>query len=212
MARYSGRPRDSLLLRLPMGEMLVRFIASIVFAATSMLSNASRAEPPAVRWSFDAAGDDAFAGTPNGLKGVADGTAKQMTAGKDGGVLAIEKGSGFVRVADPGDASVLDITNGDSLTLEAQVRPAPGSITNGQHMHVVGKGRTRQFGSCCRQPELRTAPHRREGAGGDQLSVPIGTRRRPRKGQYHRWTSTDTFPRRRRMASHRRHVSLYGSG
>jgi len=129
----------------------------------------------------------------NGLKGVAEGAAKRAPV-DDGGVLAINKGSGFVRVADPGDASVLDITNGESLTLEAQVRPAVGSMTNGQHMHIIGKGRTGNPGVAADNLNYGLRLTGEKGRAAISFlfrSAPDGD---PAKGQYHRWTSTDTFP------------------
>jgi hypothetical protein len=47
---------------------------------------------------------------------------------------------GYLRVADPGTNSPFDFTNGDAITLEAWV--APGEIAAGQHVYLIGKGRT----------------------------------------------------------------------
>jgi hypothetical protein len=47
---------------------------------------------------------------------------------------------GYLRVADPGADSPFDFTNGDAITLEAWV--AAGEIAAGQHVYLIGKGRT----------------------------------------------------------------------
>ena len=49
-------------------------------------------------------------------------------------------GRGFIRVADPGEHSIYDFTNGDSITLEAWVNPF--ELSDGQQVYIVGKGRT----------------------------------------------------------------------
>jgi hypothetical protein len=48
--------------------------------------------------------------------------------------------SGFIRVKDPGQGSVLDFDRGDAITLEAWVMPSV--LTDGQQVYIVGKGRT----------------------------------------------------------------------
>ncbi len=53
-------------------------------------------------------------------------------------------GHGFLRVADPGDASPLDFAQGDALTLEAWVNPS--ALEEGQQVYLVGKGRTNREG------------------------------------------------------------------
>ncbi len=111
-----------------------------------------------------------------------------------GSVLSIASGTGFVRVADPGGGSLLDFTNGESLTLEAQVRPAPGDVSEGRHLHVIGKGRTNNAGVA---KDNLNYGLRLTGVKGRAAisflfrSAPDGD---PVKGSYHRWTSNETFP------------------
>ena len=54
-----------------------------------------------------------------------------------------EKG-GHISIADPGADSPLDFDKGDSITLEAWVNPQ--QIRDGQHIYLVGKGRTNTAG------------------------------------------------------------------
>lgn len=48
--------------------------------------------------------------------------------------------STFITIKDPGDKSVFDFHNGDTITLEAWVNP--NGLPEGQQVYVIGKGRT----------------------------------------------------------------------
>ncbi len=52
--------------------------------------------------------------------------------------------TGYIRVSDPGSNSRLDFNDGDTITLEAWVKP--NAIPEGQQVYIVGKGRTNNPG------------------------------------------------------------------
>ena len=105
---------------------------------------------PVAWWRFD--GDEArrfqSTGSDLPLKSVG-----KVTAGQAGprpaeypdfdaknGSIAIANGKNYLVVADPGDESALDFTNGDALTLEAWVQIS-GPLSGG-YPYIIGKGRT----------------------------------------------------------------------
>tara|TARA_R110002095_G_scaffold215072_2_gene208428 strand:+ start:19939 stop:23673 length:3735 start_codon:yes stop_codon:yes gene_type:complete len=59
---------------------------------------------------------------------------------KDNTAVRLDGKGAYLAVTDPGDNSLYDFTNGDSITIEAWVKVA--TIRNGQPMYVIGKGRT----------------------------------------------------------------------
>jgi len=98
---------------------------------------------------------------------------------------------GSIRIADPGEQSVLDFGLGDSITLEAWV--APTRLSNGQQIYVVGKGRTRNEGFAA---ENQNYALRLSGEQG-QACVSFlfrNARNRPGNQQdFHRWTTAEGF-------------------
>jgi hypothetical protein len=58
--------------------------------------------------------------------------------------LTLGEGKAFARVADPGEKSILDFGNGDSITIEAWVNP--DAVADDQQVYIVGKGRTNNKG------------------------------------------------------------------
>lgn len=160
------------------------------------LSPAAASDRVGLRWSFEGDGSASYVGTPIGsappLAGVAEGTV-DVRSGRTGSghAIEIERGVAFLRVTDPGEGSPLDFTAGDVLTLEAWVRPLP--IGDGQHFHIVGKGRTGNPGVAA--DNLNYALRLTGKSGQAALSflfrsAPDGD---PAKGEYHRWTSRETF-------------------
>jgi len=106
--------------------------------------------------------------------------------------LVIPKGTGSVRVTDPGKHSPLDFDKGDSLTLEAWVNPS--SLRNGRFAYVVGKGRTGRKGF---PRENQNYALRLQGVSGQAHLTFLfrDARNRPGKSEdYHRWTSNAGFP------------------
>ncbi len=88
-------------------------------------------------------------------------------------------------IADPGDASPLDFTNGDSITLEAWV--SLDSVGEGQNVYLVGKGRT--YSDTASTKENQNYALRLRATGGTAspsflFASDLG---------YHRWTTTAGF-------------------
>jgi hypothetical protein len=96
-----------------------------------------------------------------------------------------------VRYADPGEASVLDFAQGDSITLEAWVNVT--RLSEGQQSYIVGKGRTNNPGVA---RENQNYALRLRGEGGS-AKVSFLFRSEDEEGQagaFHRWNSTVGFP------------------
>jgi hypothetical protein len=105
--------------------------------------------------------------------------------GPNNRALEIPRGGGYLRVSDPGEGSPLDFDAGDSITLEAWV--APESAPDGSYVYLVGKGRT--AASAVNQNYAL----RLHGRGGS-ASLTFLFRSRGEGGDWHRWTSTASFP------------------
>jgi mono/diheme cytochrome c family protein len=110
----------------------------------------------------------------------------------DKGNLAIKlDGQGsYFRLADPGENSSFDFTNGNSITLEAFVKMS--DIKAGENLYIIGKGRTHEKGFP--KDNQNWALRVRELNGSVRVSFLFfssGTKEKP--GQYHRWTSEEGF-------------------
>ncbi len=161
---------------------------------------------PVAYWSFDAEGQAAFANQAGDKRfnGVVKG---KVTSGQPGprqkqypdfsagnnGITLGGKGD-FLRIKDPGDESPLDFGKGDSITIEAWVRPV--GLGNGRNVYILGKGRTHNkgFGNSNQNYALRL--WNRGGSGG-QLSFLFrkeGTASGGDQNNWHRWTSHDAVP------------------
>lgn len=96
-----------------------------------------------------------------------------------------------IKVADPGEKSLLDFGLGDSITLEAWVLVK--KLGDGQQMYVVGKGRTKNAGVA---DENQNYALRLAGKKGDACVTFLFRSEDNRKGKsedYHRWTSKTGF-------------------
>ncbi|MFK7778994.1 MAG: LamG domain-containing protein, partial [Gimesia sp.] len=93
-------------------------------------------------------------------------------------------GTGFLRVVDPGEKSVLDFTVGDSITLEAWINL--NSTQAGKYRYIIGKGRTNRKGVARdnQNYSLRVT--------GSEISFLFCGKpeKKEVKPDYHRWTST----------------------
>jgi len=91
----------------------------------------------------------------------------------------------YLRVSDPGADSPLDFGHGDSITIEAWVNPR--SMSNGQQVYIVGKGRTYRpgFNRNNQNYALRLV------ANGNGAAVNFLFRS---KKDWHRWTSNNEIP------------------
>ena len=101
------------------------------------------------------------------------------------------KGGDYIRVKDPGDKSLLDFDNGDTITIEAWVNPK--TIAKSQNVYILGKGRTSLPGTKPNNHNYALRLWNRDGKGG-QLSFLFrakSSERESGKDHWHRWTSTD---------------------
>jgi len=100
-------------------------------------------------------------------------------------------GAGRLVIKDPGDDSPLDFKLGETITIEAWVRPK--SLANGQAMYVVGKGRTGNDGVAKDNQNygLRLAGS----AAGASLSFLFRGAPEDKgvKAEFHRWDSSEGF-------------------
>jgi hypothetical protein len=99
-------------------------------------------------------------------------------------------GAQYLKLADSGDKSPFDFDKGDSITLEAWVKPS--KLGDGQQVYIVGKGRTgtKGFASNNQNYALRIT-----GTGG-QAKISFLFRsadNRPGQDDWHRWNSTASF-------------------
>lgn len=95
-----------------------------------------------------------------------------------------------LRFADPGVGSPLDFTSGDCITIEAWVNP--NKIANGRQVYLVGKGRTGNAGFPAENHNWGLRLLGKD--GGCHLSFLFRDTENRSQNDYHRWTSTASFP------------------
>ena len=93
----------------------------------------------------------------------------------------------FLRVADPGDSSILDFDQGDQITIEAWVSPT--TFKGGGYAYILGKGRTHLPGQA---RENHNYAFRLASKGGS-AAISFLFRSRGEEADWHRWTSSSTF-------------------
>ena len=104
---------------------------------------------------------------------------------------AVFESPAVIKIADPGEKSLLDFGQGDSITLEAWVLVK--KLGDGQQMYVVGKGRTKNAGVA---EDNQNYALRLAGKKGDACVTFLFRSEDNRKGKsedYHRWTSKTGF-------------------
>jgi hypothetical protein len=155
-----------------------------------------RADQPAVYWRFDA--DDlstTIPATPP-LAGHSIGEVIVASAGPRPAAFPLFSESnqclalgqrGYVRVPDPGPASILDFDRGDAITMEAWVNPLP--FDEGQQIYILGKGRTNLPGTA--RDNQNYALRLRLMQGSARISFLFRTA--GQSGQFHRWNSSEGF-------------------
>ncbi len=99
----------------------------------------------------------------------------------DNQALGFGDPKGYLRVPDPGPASVLDFNLGDSITLEAWVQPL--ALSEGQQVYIIGKGRTKDSNNQNYALRLRCL----DGTG--RISFLFRDAGNP--GAFHRWNSKE---------------------
>ena len=96
----------------------------------------------------------------------------------------------YLRVKDPGKASVFDFENGDTITIEAWVQC--GGLANGRSAYIVGKGRTGLSGKVRDNQNWALCIRGRGGIA--CASFLFRDRENAGDKGWHRWTSTRGIP------------------
>ncbi len=102
--------------------------------------------------------------------------------GLENSSLQLVKAGTFYRLTDPGEKSLLDFDDGETLTLEAWVKPERGK--EGGHASIISKGRTRADAG--NQNYAMRLSQVKNG-----LTLGFLFRSRGESGNWHRWTSKD---------------------
>lgn len=156
----------------------------------ALVSVSFAADPaPVARWSFDGDKPDtgkAEGGVVFGQEGPSSKQFKDIPAGNKAALFSGAKGS-FIRVTDPGEKSLFDFDNGDSLTIEAWVNPA--SAPKGGNVYILGKGRTSNPGQDANNQNYGLRLW--DSGGFLRLSFLFRSRKDgDHAGDWHRWTTT----------------------
>ena len=99
-------------------------------------------------------------------------------------------GPAFMRVTDPGTRSVFDFAKGETLTAEAWVRC--DGLKDGQHVYIVGKGRTVANG-INQSWAMRLRGGRADGKPVAAVGFLFRDEKNAGEESWHRWTSTRGF-------------------
>lgn len=97
---------------------------------------------------------------------------------------------GVIKVADPGEKSLIDFDKGDAITIEAWVKPDAFGGT--RYMYIAGKGRTYEKGF---SRDNHNYALRLQGKGPDAVLSFLFRTRADKKtpANWHRWTSKEGF-------------------
>ncbi|MFP6768858.1 MAG: LamG domain-containing protein, partial [Planctomycetaceae bacterium] len=101
-------------------------------------------------------------------------------------------GSDRLVVADPGDTSPLDFTNGDAITLEAWVQL--NRIGGEQNIYVIGKGRTNNKGQVSENQNWALRLTGRQGTARVSFLFRNARNRSGVRNDFHRWIAAVGFP------------------
>ena len=138
---------------------------------------------------------------PEQLNGVLEGRFEQKVAGPtepefqklplDNLAIKLKSPFGQVKIADPGENSLIDFNNGDALTIEAWVKPhhkQPGG-----YVYILGKGRSSTSGekSLNQNYSLRLTPYTDGKGNTKSFGLSFLFRTTGEKGDWHRWTTND---------------------
>ncbi len=170
--------------------MLSMFFLKSCLGLAVLVSASLAADPvPVAQWSFD--GDKpelgkVEGGVQFGQEGPSRKQFKDIPEGNKAALFSGAKGS-FIRVTDPGEKSLFDFDNGDSITIEAWVNPA--SAPKGGNVYILGKGRTSNPGQDANNQNWGL---RLWDAGGFLRPSFLFRSRKDgdHAGDWHRWTTT----------------------
>mgnify|MGYP001460347858 CR=1 FL=1 len=105
----------------------------------------------------------------------------------DNRALLLDKSAGWIVVSDPGDRSPLDFDNGDSITIEAWINLQ--SLSEGQHVYILGKGRTNNPGVAGENQNYAFRIHGMEGTAHVNFLFRNADNRPSQRDDFHRWDS-----------------------
>ncbi len=174
-------------------------------AANSAFRDIVMEAKPVIYWNFDEQDGNRVAGAisrvGDPLIGTVNGSVKLGRSGPrppryplfraENRAAGFDGNRGFVRVADPGDDSLLDFDLGDSITMEAWVNLQ--GIGDGQQVYIVGKGRTKNPKVAA---ENQNYAMRLRGIGGTaRVSFLFRNcvNRAGNQNDFHRWNSSAGF-------------------
>lgn len=153
-----------------------------------------RADKPAAWWRFeDESGSaelDGSAWIPQAIVGPAkfrdEGPRQQQfpLMAADNKAVKFDKPASL-RYDDPGAESPLDFQNGDSITIEAWVKPT--KLSGGQQVYIVGKGRTENAGYAANNQNWSLRLKEQDGSG--RISFLFRDTDNRSEKDWHRWTS-----------------------
>lgn len=159
------------------------------------------ADDPVAYWRFEEKDGETVSSTGGTeLVGIVQGAVKLGQEGprpslfplfaQDNRAFSIQGSGNFIRVKDPGEASPLVFTNGDTVTLEAWVNLR--ELGENRQIYIVGKGRTQNKGV---EAENQNYALRLRGVGGSaRISFLFRSAEdAEEKPAFHRWNSDVGF-------------------
>lgn len=183
-------------------------VALVLLAATSMVASAGdryakqvELDRPVAWWRFEATRSPFVS---RGTARLVARATKSVETGVPGprrplyplfasGNRSVElSGSDRLVVADPGDNSPLDFTNGDAITLEAWVQL--NRINGDQNIYLIGKGRTNNPGQKSENQNWALRLTGRQGTARVSFLFRNAENRSGMRNDFHRWIADAGFP------------------
>ena len=180
-----------------------------VFVWADAYSDKVITDKPVLYWRFSETSGSNVKPTAGNLAGEIVGRVKLNAGGprarifpdfdSSNSALSLSGGGNFIRIKDPGDMSVLDFHNGDSITLEAWVNPS--GLPSG-YSYIIGKGRTGNLGFPANNQNYSLRLANTSGKAG--ITFLFRDARNGTDDHWHRWTSVSGFT----VASGWHHVAV----
>ena len=169
-----------------------------IFVWADAYSEKVLADKPVLYWRFSETSGSSVKPTIGKLEGEIVGGAKLNASGPRAGIfpdfeksnsgLSLSGGGSFIRIKDPGEKSVLDFHNGDSITLEAWINPS--GLPSG-FGYIIGKGRTGNPGFPANNQNYSLRSANVSGQAG--ITFLFRDARNKTDDHWHRWTSVSGF-------------------
>lgn len=171
--------------------LLLAVLVSVLPIETAPMAWAADLPAPVARWDFESESTDRFRESGKVVRDQAGPRSPEFPNQPAGNqAILLEGRNAYLAVADPGENSPFDFTNGDAITLEAWVNPAAAG--DGASMVVVAKGRTGNPGT---HPNNQNWAMRLVNQRGEfKLNFLFASLNEDGRGnQWHRWTSHSGF-------------------